>query len=123
MIKINHFAEYFQFQVIDNMGGTVFFDDWLSYLKDVSFFNVINDLLVNGNAIKGDFNSVKIQYEDLKSLDDFEYKTLQLPDPYPFDIFIDIIGSGLKDLNLKLKFSFQDFAHIKNIRSYVIKLH
>lgn len=121
MIKINHFAEYFQFQVIDNMGGTVFFDDWLSYLKDVSFFNVINDLLVNGNAIKGDFNSVKIQYEDLKSLDDFEYKTLQLPDPYPFDIFIDIIGSGLKDLNLKLKFSFQDFAHTNGSGSILFK--
>ncbi|WP_282122159.1 SNF2-related protein [Algibacter mikhailovii] len=111
MIKINHFAEYFQFQVIDNIGDTVIFDDWLSYLKDAPFFNVINDLLVNGNAIKGGFNTIKIKYEDLNSLDDFEYKTLQLPDPYPFDIFIDIVGSGLKDLNLKLKYSFQDFAH------------
>lgn len=89
----------------------VLFENWLSYLDDVVFFNVINDLIVNGVASIENDVDVVILYEDIVKLDDFEYSILKLPETYPFDIFIDIIGTGLKDLNLKLNFSFQDFAH------------
>jgi len=87
------------------------FNQWLHYVNDVAIINVINDLIVNGKASLEDENTIMVLYEDLSQLDDYEYSTLNLPELYPFDIFIDIVGSGLKDLNLKLRYSFQDFAH------------
>ena len=111
MIKLNYKKDCIEFQLKSNSDSLVDFNNWLSNLEDVTFFNVINDLIVNGSASLKDNNTVTILFEDLSKLDDFEYRTLNLPDAYPYDIFIDIIGSGLKDLNLKLKYSFQDFAH------------
>jgi len=72
---------------------------------------IVNDLITNGIASNEEDGCIKLYYEDLKHLDETEYSLLNLPDPYPFDIYVDIIGTGLKDKNLKLKYSFQDFAH------------
>ena len=92
-------------------GSLLEFEDWLTEIDNPTVFNVINDLIVNGTASIEENKIVSILYDDLYQLDEFEYSILKLPEPYPFDIFIDITGSGLKDLNLKLKYSFQDFAH------------
>ena len=93
------------------VGQLIEFEQWLSEINNPTIFNVINDLIVNGTAALENDKIVTIFYDDLCQLDEFEYSTLNLPEPYPFDIYIDIVGSGLKDPNLKLKYSFQDFAH------------
>lgn len=111
MRKINYFESYLEISIRNSVDDLINFEDWLSHLEDSSYFNTINDLIVNGNAAIHELNKIRILYEDIHSLDNFEYQKLELPSAYPFDIFIDIIGSGLKDLKLKLKFSFQDFAH------------
>ena len=110
-MKIKYSDKFISIQINAINGSEILFDDWLDHLDNPAIFNIINDLIVNGTASLKDNTIVTILYEDLNQLDDFEYSTLKLPEPYPFDIFIDIIGSGLKDLNLKLKYSFQDFAH------------
>lgn len=111
MLKINYSDKYIAFQFEGINGNNVLFDDWLSQLDNPAPLNVLNDLLVNGTATLKNDNEIFILYEDLSGLDEFERSALNLPKPYPFDIFIDVTGSGLKDLNLKLKYSFQDFAH------------
>jgi len=110
MVNISYFDKYVQLIVKSDDGSVLPIDKWLFQMDKPMFFNVINDLIVNGTAsIEED--KVTILYEDLSQLDEFEHSTLKLPDLYPFDIFIDTVGSGLKDLNLKLRYSFQDFAH------------
>lgn len=111
MLKTNYSGKDVSIKVIGYDGGEVIYEDWLNHIDNPTIFNVINDLIVNGTASIEDNKIVYILYDDLYQLDEFEYSTLKLPEPYPFDIFIDLIGSGLKDLNLKLKYSFQDFAH------------
>ena len=111
MLKIIYSDKSILFHFEGINGKKVLYNDWLSQLDNPTLLNVLNDLLVNGTATLKDDNEVSILYEDLSGLDEFERSALNLPEPYPFDIFIDIVGSGLKDLNLKLKYSFQDFAH------------
>lgn len=110
MISIGYFSNHLELTVKSGNDLVLPIDKWLSQMDSTTFFNVINDLRVNGNAEVIE-DKVVILYEDLSQLDEFEYSTLKLPEVYPFDIFIDIVGSGLKDLNLKLRYSFQDFAH------------
>ena len=110
MININYFNEHIELTIKSKDDFVLSMDKWLAQMDNPTFFNVVNDLLVNGIAtIEKD--KITILYEDLSQLDKFEYSTLKLPELYPFDIFIDIVGSGLKDLNLKLRYSFQDFAY------------
>jgi SNF2 family DNA or RNA helicase/HJR/Mrr/RecB family endonuclease len=111
MLKTNYSDKNISIQIEGINGRKVLYDEWLNHIANPAFFNVTNDLIVNGTATLNDNKEVIILYEDLCQLDEFEYSTLNLPEPYPFDIFIDITGSGLKDLNIKLKYSFQDFAH------------
>lgn len=99
------------FQVKSPIGEIILMDNWLSSIQDTTFFNVINDLIVNGVVSVEKDNTIILLYEDLHRLDEFEYNTLKLSPSYPFEIFIDIIGSGLRDSNLQFKYSFQDFAH------------
>jgi SNF2 family DNA or RNA helicase len=111
MLTINYSDKHISIQIKGVNGRDFLYDDWLNQLDTPSTLNVLNDLIVNGIATLKEKKKVTILYEDLSSIDEFERSTLNLPEPYPFDIFIDLIGSGLKDLNLKLKYSFQDFAH------------
>jgi hypothetical protein len=111
MLKINYSDKSISFLFEGINGNKVLFDDWLSQVDNPTTLNILNDLLVNGTATLKNDNEVFILYEDLSGLDEFERSALNLPKPYPFDIFIDLVGSGLKDVNLKLKYSFQDFAH------------
>jgi len=110
MINLNYFSQEIELTVKSKDDFVLPMDKWLLHMDDPTFFNVVNDLIVNGTATT-EGNKITILYEDLSQLDEFEYSTLKLPELYPFDIFIDIVGSGLKDLNLKLRYSFQDFAH------------
>jgi len=86
------------------------YEKWYEVIRDNRFLNVINDVTANGIGEITD-SGVEIRYENLSSIDDFEHEVLGLPKVYPFDIYIDVKGSGLKDKNLKIRYSFQDFAH------------
>jgi len=96
------------------------FDKWHDVITDNLFLNVINDITVNGIGEITD-SGIQIRYDNISSIDNFEYDTLGLPKLYPFDIFIDIKGSGLKDKNLKVKYSFQDFAHKNGSGNIIFK--
>jgi SNF2 family DNA or RNA helicase len=86
------------------------FEKWSDSINDNTLLNVINDIAVNGIGSITDLG-IEIRYENIASIDKFEYNILGLPKLFPFDIYIDIKGSGLKDKSLKIKYSFQDFAH------------
>lgn len=111
MIKFNYHNDYIELFLETPSGEILKFDNWLSVMDNPACFNVINDLTVNGIANFIDSERVSINYDDISQIDSFEYDTLGFPKPYPYDIFIDILGGGLRDVNLKIRFYFQDFSH------------
>lgn len=111
MIKFKYHNSYIALLYETLHGEIVKFDEWGLQTDSAVCFNVCNDLIVNGTATLMNGEIVVINYEDVSLIDSFEYKTLGLPDRYPFDIFLDIAGAGLTDKNLKIDYSFQDFAH------------
>ncbi len=111
MINLNYTNSGIELVCLDSEGNQLPFDCWLATLKSAVFFNTVNDLLVNGQIDQLNDQTIFLRYEEVTNLDDFEYRTLSLPDTFPFDIFIDIKGTGLKDTSLKINWSFQDFAH------------
>lgn len=121
MINRIYYSDHIELQCLSSTNGLISYNEWLNNIDDTTLFNVINDLLVNGVISISDSNKVVLFYDDLERLDKFEYENLKLPKAYPFDIYIDILGSGLKDLNLKLKYSFQDFAHQNGSGNIVFK--
>jgi SNF2 family DNA or RNA helicase/HJR/Mrr/RecB family endonuclease len=121
MINRIYHNDHIEIQCLSSNNDLISYSEWLNNIYDTAFFNVTNDLLVNGVISISDSNKVVLFYDDLERIDKFEYETLKLPKAYPFDIYIDILGSGLKDLNLKLKYSFQDFAHQNGSGNIVFK--
>lgn len=111
MIKLVYNKEYIELFYESSHGELIEFQQWSSKIENPTYSNIINDLIVNGIATFINKERISIAYEDLAQIDEYEYKVLELPKQYPYDIFIDISGSGLKDTNLKLRYSFQDFAH------------
>ena len=111
MIKLNYSKDYIELSYNTPQGEVVVYDNWLSVMDNPVFFNVCNDLIVNGAASLIDSKRIAINYEDVSQIDNYEYVTLGLPEQYPYDIFLDISGAGLTDKNLKIRYSFQDFAH------------
>lgn len=111
MIKFNYNSDYIELFFETPSGEILKFDNWLSAMDNPAYFNVVNDLTVNGIASFIDSKRVSIYYDDISQIDSFEYETLGFPQPYPYDIFIDILGGGLRDVNLKIRFYFQDFSH------------
>ena len=111
MIKYNYSKDYIELFYKTAHGEIIEFENWVSKMDNPVFFNVCNDLIVNGTATLIDSKRVIIDYEDISQLDSFEYETLGLPEQYPFEIFLDIKGSGLTDTKLKVCYYFQDFAH------------
>lgn len=111
MIKFNYHNDYIELFFETPSGEILKFDDWLSAMDNPACLNVVNDLTVNGIANFIDTKRVSINYDDISQIDSFEYDTLGFPKPYPYDIFIDILGGGLRDVNLKIRFYFQDFSY------------
>ena len=111
MIKLNYSKDYIELFHETSKGELVEIDNWTSIMDNPVYFNICNDLIVNGTATSINAKKVIINYEDISQIDSFEYMTLGLPETYPYDIFIDILGAGFTDKNLKIKCSFQDFAH------------
>ena len=81
--------------------------------EDFSLYNILNELIING--ILHSLNEKHIiDFEHFtfpESIDEFSYSKLGFPDYYKFDIYLSHLGSGLADVNLKLKYSFQNFSH------------
>lgn len=111
MIKLNYFKDCIELFLESPQAEVVEYYDWDSLIDDPVYLNVCNDLIVNGSASLIDSKRIAISYEDISHLDSFEYETLGFPEKYPYDIFLDISGNGLTDKNLKIRYSFQDFAH------------
>ena len=78
-----------------------------------SLYNILNELIING--IVQPFNGKYVidfeHFNSFNSIDEFSYTKLNFPDYYKFDIYLSHSGSGLADVNLKLKYSFQNFSH------------
>jgi SNF2 family DNA or RNA helicase len=111
MTKLNYLKDCLQIRCLGPESDIVPCEEWILSPANIELVNVVNDLVTNGVAEIKDDEIVIVRYEDISRLDDFEYQTLQLPEKYPFDIYIDAIGSGLKDLNLEISYSFQDYSH------------
>lgn len=110
MIKISYNKYQVIFGVVENI-QPIPLKDWGIKVDDNHFVNLVNDLVTNGILEISEQEELYLNYEDLCKLDDFEYQTLALPNKYPYDIFINIKGSGLKDPNVKITYSFQDFSN------------
>lgn len=121
MINRVYHSDHIEIQCLSSTNHLISYDEWINNIDNTVLFNVINDLLVNGAIKLSESNKILLFYEDIERIDKFEYETLKLPNAYPFDIYIDILGSGLKDLNLKLKYSFQDFSHQNGSGNIVFK--
>lgn len=111
MIENNYKTDFLELSFKSNSGQVIDFEHWVDEINDPTLPNILNDLIVNGTALLNNKKTVTIFYENISVLDKYERDVLELPEQYPYDIFIDISGFGLKDTNLKLKYSFQDFAH------------
>ncbi|RKD90043.1 SNF2-related protein [Mangrovibacterium diazotrophicum] len=110
MIRKTYTESGIEFGCFNELEQIVEFDNWLKSTPPV-LFNTLNDLRVNGQLFSIDNERLFLPYEELSNLDDYEIEILELPPYYPFDIFIDIKGTGLKDTSLKINCTFQDFAH------------
>lgn len=111
MIKYSYYNDFLEIYLETHDGEVVLFENWATELESPVLFNVCNDLKVNGVAVLNSSRKITINYEDISQIDNFEYEVLGLPEQYPYDVFLDIMGAGLSDENLKIRYFFQDFAH------------
>ena len=80
MIKLNYYKDLIELFYETTQGEVVKYGDWVSLIDDPAYFNVCNDLIVNGTASLIDSKRIAINYEDISQIDDFEYDTLGLPE-------------------------------------------
>lgn len=109
-----------EFYFEKDSGKTVPFNSWMDNNVDTFIYNILNDLLVNGIAEEID-DKVVIKNEDLVLIDDEDFSFLGLPKFYPFEIFISLKGSGLKDKNGVLEYSFQDKTNKNGTGNIIFK--
>ena len=83
------------------------FESWLENEVSPVIFNITNDLLTNGIAVIKD-NKISIANDDLFLIEKEDFEVLSFPKYYPFEIYINLKGAGLKDLKNTLTYSFQD---------------
>lgn len=103
--NINTISFYFQ----NDIGEKVRYSDWKNiqdnYLSEIS---IINELYDNGFGERTEF-SLDIDTLEVLRLGEIERKILNLPNNYPYEIFIE--PDGVLTLNsFKFKYGFYDFA-------------
>lgn len=83
------------------------YSNWIENNVKPIIFNIINDLLVNNIAKEID-NKIVINNADVSLIDVEDLKILEIPIWYPYEIYIFLKGTGLKDKKGILQYSFQD---------------
>lgn len=94
--------------------------NWIEEAVNISFFNVINDLLVNSLAEEVE-GVVKVKNEDLFLIEEEDFEVLGLPKFYPYEMFVSLKGAGLKDKKSILQYSFQDKTYENGSGNIIFK--
>lgn len=115
-----HKEDSIEFYCAKESGNIISFSNWVDHNVDTRIYNVLNDLLVNGVAENIE-DKIVVKNEDLKLFEEEDFAVLGLPKLYPFEIFISLKGTGLKDKNGVLDYSFQDNANKNGTGNIIYK--
>ncbi|MGK0447358.1 MAG: SNF2 family DNA or RNA helicase [Polaribacter sp.] len=119
-IKKNYKEDCVEFSYEKDSGKIVSFSHWIDNNINLIAFNIINDLLVNGIAEEID-DKIIIKNEDLFLIEEEDFAILGVPKFYPFEIFISLKGTGLKDKNGVLDYSYQDKSNKNGTGNIIFK--
>ena len=99
----------FLFSLESSTGENVLYSEWDNFQSEyLSQLSIIQELVDNGDATTTD-SVVKIETEDILTLDEIDKRLLGLPSDYPFVIFIEADGI-LSQGSFKFKYGFFDFV-------------
>jgi SNF2 family DNA or RNA helicase len=116
----NYKEDYVEFYYEKDSGKIVSFSHWIDNNIDPIAFNIINDLLVNGIAEEIN-DKIIINNEDLILIEEEDFAILKVSKWYPYEIYITLKGTGLKDKNGLLEYSFQDKTNKNGTGNIVFK--
>jgi SNF2 family DNA or RNA helicase len=119
-IKKNYKEECIEFYCEKDSGKIVLFSDWIDNNIDPIAFNIINDLLINGISKEID-DKIVINNADISLIEEEDFTILEIPNWYPYEIYITLKGTGLKDKNGILEYSFQDKTNKNGTGNIVFK--
>jgi SNF2 family DNA or RNA helicase len=93
----------------DEGGNSIPTSDWDNYQDSfLSELSIVQELIENGFATKTEM-SIDLEPDDLLSLPEIEKRLLDLPDDYPFSIYIEADGV-MSQGSFKFKYGFYDFV-------------
>lgn len=116
----NYNEDCIEFYSEKDSGKIVSFSNWIDHNVDPIAFNIINDLLVNGIAEEVD-EKIVIKNADISLMEEEDFGILEIPKWYPYEIYITLKGTGLKDKNGLLEYSFQDKTNKNGTGNIVFK--
>jgi SNF2 family DNA or RNA helicase len=112
LLKLNFKYTYtnrFSFFIIDDEGEKIPVSNWSNYQNDfLAQFSILYELSDNGLASLT-MNSCEVDTSEVLALSEFSKQILELPDEYPFDIYVQSDGQ-LNQNSFKFKYGFYDFA-------------
>ncbi|MCD8406398.1 DEAD/DEAH box helicase [Tenacibaculum dicentrarchi] len=101
-------------------GEIISFYNWIDNNVDTIVYNILNDLLINGIAQEID-DKIIIKNEDLNLIEQEDFSFLGMVKYYPFEIFISLKGTGLKDKKSVLEYSYQDKTNKNGTGNIIFK--
>jgi len=116
----NYKEDCIEFYCKKDSGNIVSFSNWIDNNIDPIAFNIINDLLVNGIVEEID-DKIIIKNADISLMEEEDLAILEIPKWYPYEIYITLKGTGLKDKNGLLEYSFQDKTNKNGTGNIVFK--
>ena len=107
------YTNRFSFFIVDDEGEKMPVSNWSNYQNDfLAQFSILYELSDNGLASLT-MNSCEVDTTEVLALSEFSKQILELPDEYPFDIYVQSDGQ-LNQNSFKFKYGFYDFAPTGN---------
>ena len=116
----NYKEDCVEFYYEKDSGKIVSFSNWIENNIDPIAFNIINDLLINGIAEEVD-DKIVIKNADISLIEEEDFAILEIPKVYPYEIYITLKGTGLKDKKGVLEYSFQDKTNKNGTGNVIFK--
>ena len=106
LLKLNFKYKYtnrFSFFIVDDEGEKMPVSNWSNYQNDfLAQFSILYELSDNGLASLT-MNSCEVDTTEVLALSEFSKQILELPDEYPFDIYVQSDGQ-LNQNSFKFKY-------------------
>lgn len=103
------FNNTFSFSILDGSGMKIPIEKWTEFQTDyLSELSIINEFIDNGLAITTN-DTCEIEALEVLKLSDIDKLILNLPSPYPYEIYIQSDGQ-LNQQNFKFNLGFYDFT-------------